>query len=315
MERWTEAERAAKAEDEALAYIVAGFAARACGCDGTSDMTAPGDRSTVDLATRAVRALVRRIDAERPEVAKWMDRIQGAVAKLQAAETQHAGKAETKTALTMANLRASKHATRLESLETRLAAIDRTVSAQGQRIGALEGLLSAEAMRRAAAATRPAPSSPELEERRARVAPVAPEAKRPEWVRIVKSESPSRFKDGDVLRVVKWVDEVPAVDVDGYDVSGYVLYDSKWAPAPCPPPVAAPDFLTPPPIARAIGRAVMAAAEKIGGPQAMIDAHAKVKAAATLRERLLGILDLIGGEAFDRLNHAIVDAQRAGVIP
>lgn len=291
MERWTEAERAAKAEDEALAYIVAGFAARACGCDGTSDMTAPGDRSTVDLATRAVRALVRRIDAERPEVAKWMDRIQGAVAKLQAAETQHAGKAETKTALTMANLRASKHATRIESLETRLAAIDRTVSAQGQRIGALEGLLSAEAMRRAAAATRPAPSSPELEELR---------AARP-------------CTCGDLRRVGmhRWYGQPCDVQPTG----GVVAPRNPAPKIGEPFPSIAGDPLSPPPIARAIGRAVMAAAEKIGGPQAMIDAHAKVKAAATLRERLLGILDLIGGEAFDRLNHAIVDAQRAGVIP
>lgn len=251
MERWTEAERAAKAEDEALAYIVAGFAARACGCDGTSDMTAPGDRSTVDLATRAVRALVRRIDAERPEVAKWMDRIQGAVAKLEAAETQHAGKAETKTALTMANLRASKHATRLESLETRLAAIDRTVSAQGQRIGALEGLLSAEAMRRAAAATRPAPSSPELEERRARVAPVAPEAKRPTHVRVTGPATAAYVVNGyltigRVYEVMAWLpDGAPrvigdrgwAVAMSRPDGSGDAV-SPRWAPAPCPPPVA-----------------------------------------------------------------------------
>lgn len=66
----------------------------------------------------------------------------------------------------------------------------------------------------------------------------APEAKRPTHVRITDSASPSRFKDGDVLRVVKWIADVPAVDVDGYDVAGYVLYDSKWEPAPCPPPVA-----------------------------------------------------------------------------
>lgn len=177
------------------------------------------------------------------------------------------------------------------ALREHLAALDRTVSAQGQRIGALEGLLSAEAMRRAAAATRPAPSSPELEELR---------AARP-------------CTCGDLRRVGmhRWYGQPCDVQPTG----GVVAPRNPAPKIGEPFPSIAGDPLSPPPIARAIGRAVMAAAEKIGGPQAMIDAHAKVKAAATLRERLLGILDLIGGEAFDRLNHAIVDAQRAGVIP
>jgi len=71
--------------------------------------------------------------------------------------------------------------------------------------------------------------------------------------------------------------------------------------------LAPPDFLTPPPLARAIGAAVLRAAEGIP--------DRKAEAAKKLDARLMEILDMLGGSAFDRLNAAIVEAKRAGVLP
>ena len=62
----------------------------------------------------------------------------------------------------------------------------------------------------------------------------SPEATRPTHVRITKSASPSRFKDGDVLRVVGWLGDTPSVDIDCHMGGPYVLYDSKWEPADAP---------------------------------------------------------------------------------
>jgi hypothetical protein len=88
-------------------------------------------------------------------------------------------------------------------------------------------------------------------------------------------------------------------------------------------------FLTPPPIARAIGRAVMAAAARFPASNptnarhfqtiAKASAEVKTEAAATLGARLVNILDRLGrGEpiqAHYALVEAIGDAKRAGVIP
>lgn len=232
------------------------------------DSSAHARLSAIEAAERR-----RAIDIDpKPSLGAWMDRIQGAVAKLQAAETQHAGKAETMTALTMANLRASKHATRLESLETRLAAIDRTVSAQGQRIGDIEdraaNLYKSTRLRSEQTDERYLDLDRSLKvalsrigELEARVGVGRPADPVPSSPELGELRAARPCTCGDLRRVGmhRWYGQPCDVQPTG----GVVAPRNPAPKIGEPFPSIAGDPLSPPPIARAIGRAVMAAAERL----------------------------------------------------
>ncbi len=58
---------------------------------------------------------------------------------------------------------------------------------------------------------------------------------RPEWVRIIKSATPSMVKNGDVRRVVMWNGDDPSVEAAGWR-RGYLLDVTTWEPCEAPKP-------------------------------------------------------------------------------